>query len=98
MAKYVLLTRFTQQGRQNIKDGPARLDVARQVFRGLGIETQNFYLTLDEYDAVVVAEAPDDEAIAKASLAIGAMGNVHFSTLRAFTEDEYKELIGALLQ
>ncbi len=98
MAKYVLLSRFTQQGAQSIKDGPARLEAAKQVFQGLGVETQDFYLTLGEYDAIVVVEAPDDEAIAKASLAIGALGNVRFSTLRAFTENEYKQLIGALLQ
>ncbi len=96
MATYLLLSRFTQQGLQSIKDGPARLDAARQTLRGFGAEIKDFYLTLGEYDAVVVLEAPDDEAVAKASLVIGALGNVRIETLRAFTEDQYREMIGSL--
>ncbi len=96
MAKYVLLSRFTQQGVQTIKDGPARLGAARQTFQRLGAELKEFYLTLGEYDAVVVVEAPDDETVAKASLAIGSLGNVRIETLRAFTEEEYREIVGTL--
>ena len=96
MAKYVLLLRFTQQGAQNIKDGPARLEAAKETLQGLGAELQDFYLTLGEYDAVVVVEAPDDKTLAKASLAISSLGNVRIETLRAFTEEEYGEIVGTL--
>ena len=96
MARYVLLGRFTQQGLETIKDGPARLDAARETFRGLGAELKDFYLTIGGYDAVVVLEAPDDETVAKASLAIGSQGNVRLETLRAFTEDEYRRMVGTL--
>ena len=96
MATYILLSRFTQQGAQTIKDGPARLDAARQTLRSLGAELKDFYLTTGQYDAVVVVEAPDDETVARASLAIGAVGNVRLETLRAFTEDEYRGIVGAL--
>ena len=96
MATYILLTRFTQQGVETIKDGPARLDAARESLKGLGAELKNFYLAIGQYDAVVVVEAPDDETIAKASLALGAVGNVRLETLRVFTEDEYRELVSAL--
>ena len=96
MARYVLLSRFTQQGAQNIKDGPARLEAVKETLQGLGAELKDFYLTLGEYDAVVVVEAPDDETIATASLAIGSLGNVRIETLRAFTEDEYGQIVGTL--
>ena len=96
MAKYVLLSRFTQQGAQNIKDGPARLEAVKETLQGLGAELKAFYLTLGEYDAVVVVEAPDDETVATASLAIGSLGNVRIETLRAFTEDEYGQIVGTL--
>ncbi len=96
MAKYLLLSRFTPQGLQNIKDGPSRLDAARQTLEGLGAKLEDFYLTLGEYDAVVILEAPSDEVVARASLAIGAQGNVRIQTLRAFTEDEYKKLASSL--
>ncbi len=96
MAKYVLLSRFTQQGAQNIKDGPARLEAVKETLQGLGAELKDFYLTLGEYDAVVVVEAPDDETVATASLAIGSLGNVRIETLRAFTEDEYGQIVSTL--
>ena len=96
MAKYVLLSRFTQQGLETIKDGPARLDAARETLRRLGAELKDFYLTIGGYDLVVILEAPDDETVARASLAIGSQGNVRIETLRAFTEDEYREMVGAL--
>ncbi len=96
MARYLLLSRFTEQGIQTIKDGAARLDAAKQTFQGLGAEIKDFYLTLGEYDAALVIEAPDDETVAKASLAIGSLGNVRIETLRAFTEEEYREIVGSL--
>ncbi len=96
MARYVLLSRFTQQGAQNIKDGPARLEAVKETLQGLGAELKDFYLTLGEYDAVVVVEAPDDETVATASLAIGSLDNVRIETLRAFTEDEYGQIVSTL--
>ncbi len=96
MPTYIMLSRFTQQGLQNIKDAPARLEAAKQTLKGLGAELKDFYLVVGQYDAVVVIEAPDDATAATASLAIGSLGNIRIETLRAFNEDEYRDLIGAL--
>ncbi len=51
---------------------------------------------MGRYDAVVIAEGPDDETAAKLALAIGSQGNVRTETLRAFTEKEYLKIIAAL--
>jgi uncharacterized protein with GYD domain len=96
MATHIMLLRFTQKGIQNIKDGPTRVAAARKTFEGLGARLKDFYLVTGQYDAVVVAEAPDDATMAKASLAISSLGNVRIETLRAFTEGEYRDLISAL--
>ncbi len=96
MATYIMLSRFTEQGLQTIKDGPARLEAAKNTLQGLGAELKDFYLTVGQYDAVAVVEAPDDETVARASLAIGSLGNVRLETLRAFTEEEYRKIVGAL--
>ncbi len=48
------------------------------------------------YDLVTISEAPNDEAVAKLTLALGSLGNIQTETLRAFTEDEYRKLIAAL--
>ncbi len=49
-----------------------------------------------KYDAIVVAEAPDDETIVKLSLGITAKGNSRTETLRAFTEEQYRKIVAAL--
>lgn len=96
MATYITLIRFTQQAVEKIKESPAWLDAAKQAFRAMGAELKAFYLVMGEYDAVVIAEGPDDETAAKLALAIGAQGSIRTETLRAFTEDEYREIIAAL--
>ncbi len=96
MPTYISLVSFTQKGIESIKEGPARLDRAKQVFRAAGAEVKAFYLVTGRYDAVVVSEAPNDETVARLALTTGSMGNVRTETLRAFTEDEYRKIVAAL--
>ena len=96
MPIYITLMRYTQQGIENIKEGPARLDAAKEAFKAMGGELKQYYLVMGQYDAVLVGEMPDDETVAKLSLAIGSKGNLRMETLRAFTEDEYRKIIAAL--
>ncbi len=96
MPTYISLLRYTQQGVQNIKESPARLEAAKKVFQAMGAELKQWYLVMGQYDAVVVSEGPDDETAAKLALIIGAQGNIRTETLRAFTEEEYRKLIASL--
>ncbi len=96
MATYIVLLRYTQQGIQKIKEGPARIDAAKKAFRAMGAEMKQFYLVMGRYDAVVIAEAPNDETVAKLALAIGSQGAIQTETLRAFPEDEFRKIIAAL--
>ncbi len=96
MATYINLLRFTQQGIENIKESPARVETARKTYEQLGAKVKDFYCVMGQYDAVLIAEAPDDETMAKIQLALGSLGNVRSETLRAFTEDEYRRIVAAL--
>ena len=96
MATYITLIHYTQQGIENIKESPARLDAAKQAFRAMGAEMKEFYLVMGQYDAVIVSEAPDDDTVAKLALAIGSAGGVRTVTLRAWPENEYRKIIAAL--
>lgn len=96
MPTYITLIRYTQQGVQNIKESPGRLDAAKEAFKAMGAELKAYYLTMGQYDAVVIGEAPNDEVVAKLALSIGAAGAIRTETLRAFTEDEYRKIISAL--
>ena len=96
MPMYVMLIQFTQKGIEAIREGPARLDTARQEFRDRGARLKDFYLVTGRYDAVAVAEAPDDETVAKVALTIASRGNTRTETLRAFTEEEYRRIVADL--
>jgi uncharacterized protein with GYD domain len=96
MPTYVTLLRYTQQGIAKIKESPARLDAARKAAKAAGGKIHDWYLTMGHYDAVFVAEFPDDETCAKFTLSVGALGNVTTQTLKAFTEAEYRKIIGSL--
>ncbi len=96
MPTYIILNQWTQQGLQTIKDAPARLDAAKKAARAMGGEIKAFYLVMGQYDFVVIAEAPNDEAVAKLLLAVGAQGNFRTETLKAFTEDEYRKIVASM--
>jgi uncharacterized protein with GYD domain len=96
MPTYVTLIRYTEQGIKTFKDLPSRLEETRKAGEAVGAKLVAFYLTMGQYDAVVVSEAPDDETVATLALAAGGRGNVRTETLRAFTEDEAKKLAAAV--
>ena len=96
MPTYISLLSFTQEGIQNIKESPARLDGVKQLFESMGAKVKDFYLVMGEYDAVLIAEGPDDETLAKLALTVGSTGAVRTVSLRAFTEAEYRKIIAGL--
>lgn len=96
MPHYVTLVHYTHQGISKIKDSPSRLDAAKKAAEAEGGKINAWYLTMGQYDAVLLCEFPSDEACAKFSLSAGALGNISTETLKAFTEAEYRKIIGSL--
>jgi|ERR1041384_8360244 len=96
MPTYVMLFRWTQDGITQVKNSPTRLDKAKELFSRFGGTVKSFYVVMGQYDAVVIGEAPDDETMARIALAAGAQGSIRSETMRAFTEDEYRQIVGSL--
>jgi uncharacterized protein with GYD domain len=96
MSTYITLLNYTQKGIENIKESPSRLDKAKKLYKSMGAELKEFFLVTGRYDLVIIAEAPDDETMAKITLSIGALGAVKTETLRAFPEKDYRKLISSL--
>ncbi|MBI4277801.1 MAG: GYD domain-containing protein [Armatimonadetes bacterium] len=96
MPTYISLINWTDQGIKNVKDSPPRLDAAKKMMMDMGGQLKGFYLTMGSYDLVTIIEAPNDETVAKFALKLGSLGNVRTTTLKAFTEDEYRKIVGAL--
>ena len=96
MPTYISLIQYTQKGMEKIKESPARLDHAKKGYEAAGGKIKDFYLVMGEYDIVVIAELPNDEAAAKLALTLGSAGNIKSRTSRAFTEAEYRKLVQSL--
>ena len=98
MATHIIFFGFTQKGIEKIKESPARVQDAKQIVQSLGGKVKDFYgiMGMAGYDTLFVVEAPNDEVIAKAILMIAQKGSVRTTTVRAFTEAEYKRIIEEL--
>jgi uncharacterized protein with GYD domain len=96
MATYAMLSRWTDRGIQDVKNVGARIEAFKKTARACGAEVRECYMALGEYDTMSLVQAPDDEAIARLALALGAVGNVRTETLRLFAEGELKKLVAAL--
>jgi uncharacterized protein with GYD domain len=96
MPTYLILIDYTDQGLTNVRMSRSRFDVAKGTLKAVGGKIKDMYLTMGRYDLVFVVKAPDDEAIAKFVLSLGSQGNVRTETIRAFTENEYRKIVGAL--
>ena len=95
MPHYIVLANFTDEGIRTIRDLPKQGEANTQRMAAAGITVQRFF-TLGQYDAVTLVEAPNDEVMATLVLAIGSQGNFRSTTLKAFTDDEFSQLIERL--
>ena len=97
MANYVLLMQFTDQGIRAAKDTTRRAAAFTGEIAGkFGVKVSDVLWTLGQYDLVVVAEAPSDEAMAACSLSVARLGNVKIQTLRAFRAPEVDAMLAKL--
>ena len=96
MPTYLSLLNWTEQGINNVKDSPKRLDAVKKSLKEMGGELKAFYMLQGAYDAALISELPNDEALAKLLLKVGAAGNVRTTTMRAYPEAEYRKIMGAL--
>lgn len=96
MTTYLMLLNWTDQGIKNVKDSPKRLDAVKKLAKDLGGEVKSFYMTLGAYDLVLIMEMPNNDKLASFALKLGSLGNVRSTTLRAFSEDDYRRIIVGL--
>ena len=96
MSLYVSLLNFTDQGISKIRNSPERLDRVKTELEEMGGHFKHFFLTMGQYDAVLIYEAPDDAISARFQLLLGAKGNVRSTTMKAFPEEAYRHIIASL--
>ncbi len=93
MAKFIMLTTLTDEGRKTLKDNPERLREVNKEVEAMGAKVLAQYALLGAYDFINVLEAPSNEDISRIAFALGARGTLQTLTMAAI---EIEDLIHAL--
>ncbi len=84
---------WTAQGVTTVKDSYTRAMAANKLFEQAGGKWVHRYYTMGPYDLVGVVEAPDDDAIFRLCMKMGAKGNIRTTTMRAWSDKEASEIL-----
>ncbi len=88
MARYILLSTLTEDGRKTIKERPERIKEVNKEIEAYGVKVLEQYAVLGPYDFVNVVDAPDNESIFKMSVDLGSRGTVKIMSMPATTIDD----------
>ena len=94
MVPYVMLMKLTEHGAREIKDAPARIDAGIRLFESMGGRVTEFFAVSGEYDYVAIGEGPDDKTALAFSLALESLGNVTVTSLKAYSRQEFADIVG----
>jgi|TARA_B100001964_G_C14233882_1_gene601439 uncharacterized protein with GYD domain len=82
-----MLTNLTEEGRKTLKQSPDRLKEVNKEVEAMGVKILCQYALLGQYDFINILEAPDNKAIAKVALELGARGTLKTMTMAAMAID-----------
>jgi len=88
----LVLSKFTEKGREDIKNTSARLERLGPVADKLGVKVLANAITMGQYDVVTMFDGPNDEAIAQIIATVLSRGFVTTQTLRGFSVAEFKSV------
>ena len=97
MATFVVLANFTEQGIRNVKETINRAEAFKDMAKKSGVTVKEMFWALGRHDIVVICEAPDDDTLTALMLSVASRGYVRSETLRAFSFDEMKKVLGKMV-
>jgi uncharacterized protein with GYD domain len=95
MPTFVTLCSFTDQGIRNVKESPDRLAAFTAMAEKSGVKMKSAHYTVGAYDMVTVIEG-SEEALMSLLLKLGSSGNLRTQTMRAFSPEEMRTIIGKM--
>ena len=96
MPTYIVLLNFTDQGIRNVKQTIERANAFEAMVQKHGGTRKSLYWTQGAHDLVATVEMPNEESAMAIMLTLGSLGNVRSQTLRAFSAEEMKSIIGKM--
>jgi uncharacterized protein with GYD domain len=96
MSHFIILMKLTEQGAKEIKSAPERIEDGIKGMEAMGGKVHGFFSTLGVYDYIAIGEAPSDEIAAVFCLGLSSLGYVKTTTLRAFSKEEFADMVKKL--
>lgn len=96
MATYIALVNFTDQGVRYIRQTTERAKGLLSAASKVGVTIKDIYWTMGPFDALFIADAPDDETMTTLAISLGSLGSVRTQTVRAFSAEEMNSILGKL--
>jgi len=93
MPIYILLSTLTSEGRKTIKERPERIKEVDKEIEAFGAKVLQQYSVLGRYDFVNIVEAPNNEAIMRVSIELGARGTVQITSMPATPIDDFLAMV-----
>ena len=88
MAKYILLSKLTVDGRKTLKTKPERIMEVNKELEAYDVKVLEQFAVLGPFDFINIVEAPNNEAVFKVSVELGARGTVEITSMPAITLSE----------
>ncbi|HYA68331.1 MAG TPA: GYD domain-containing protein [Acidimicrobiales bacterium] len=89
MATYLMLSTLGPEGMATLRQNPERLREVNTEVEAMGVRVIAQWALLGQYDFATVIEAPDERAITRVAVALGARGTLKTKTLSAMSIDDF---------
>ncbi|MHA2140764.1 MAG: GYD domain-containing protein [Candidatus Thorarchaeota archaeon] len=96
MPVFVILSKYTTEGVQSIKDAPKRFKAAQEIAKSVGADIKSVYYTMGRYDFVSIIEAPSVESALKGLFMFAAGGVQSTETLVGLSMEDAHKIISEL--
>jgi uncharacterized protein with GYD domain len=93
MPTFLMLSTLGPDGMATLRTHPARLKEVNTEVEQMGCSVVAQWALLGEYDFATVLEAPDEKAVARVAVALGARGTLKTRTLSAIPIDDFIQLL-----
>ena len=93
MPTFIMLSTLGPEGAATLVDHPERLREVNSEVEAMGVKVLSQYALLGPYDFCNVLDAPDEKAMARVALILGARGTVKTLTMTAIPVDEYVQML-----
>ncbi len=96
MPIYISQVSLTQEGLEELKGAPGRMEANRKLWEEAGGKLLAWYVVLGDYDYLLITEAANEKVMAEIALKASRRGRTRFKTFTAIPIEEFAQVSARL--